>query len=133
MKRILLTLFVLCLMMCGCTKQNDVVQPTNDVKIDGAIWDHAEYSTIEEMNKIAGTNITSAAVAGKENESFIVISNSIAQYKFTVNGEEWCIRGSKNVDDDISGLHYDNITFENQHTHHQSVTLLYLYLLHLKK
>lgn len=112
MKRILLTLFVLCLMLCGCAKQDEKSQSTDDGKIDGAIWDHTEYSTIEEMNKIAGTSITSAAVAGKENESFIVISNSIAQYKFTVNGEEWCIRGSKNVDNDISGLHYDNITFE---------------------
>lgn len=111
MKKILLTLFVLCLALCGCAKQNEAIDPAEE-KIDGVAWNHSEYDTIDEMNKAAGTNITSAAIAGKENESFIVISNSIAQYKFTANGEDWCIRASKDVNNDISGLNYENISFE---------------------
>ena len=105
MKKLLLVLFVLCIMLSGCAKQEENGN-TN------ATWDAVEYQTIEEMNEVAGTNIVSASVSSKLNEKFIVICKSIAQYTFTCNDENWCIRASKNVDDDISGLHYDNIGFE---------------------
>lgn len=105
MRKLLLVLFVLCIMLSGCAKQEESGNAN-------ATWDAVEYKTIEEMNEAAGTNIVSAAVAGKTDESFIVISKKVAQYKFTCNDENWCIRASKDVDNDISGLHYDNITFE---------------------
>lgn len=104
MKKMMTIMFVLCLMLCGCTKQ--------DEKTANAVWDAKEYNTIEEMNEAAGTNIVTAAITGKADESFIVISNSVAQYKFIANDESWCIRASKDVDNDISGLYYDDITFE---------------------
>lgn len=105
MKKLLLVLFVLCIMLSGCAKQEENGNAN-------ATWDATEYQTIEEMNEAAGTNIVSAAVSGKSDERFIVISKSIAQYTFTCNDENWCIRASKDVDHDISGLHYDNISFE---------------------
>lgn len=108
----LLVLLTLCLLLTGCSKEKEEVieEPTGGTV--GVIFDHKEYETIEEMNEAAGTNIVSAAVAGKSDETFGVISGNLAQYKFKVNGEEWCIRASKDIENDISGLYYDNFTFE---------------------
>lgn len=111
MKKLLFVLLALCLVLTGCSNQSsEVDEPVIDGP--GSTWDAVEYATIEEMNNAAKTNIVSAAIAGKTDESFVVISNSIAQYKFVANGENWCIRASKDVDNDISGLHYESISFE---------------------
>ncbi len=107
MKKAFIVLLLVCLALVGCSKKDNNAN---------AKWDCVEYQSIEDMNEAAGTNIVSASVAGKSDEWFGVISKSIAQYKFTVNGEEWCIRASKDVDNDISGLHYDNIGFEKDTT-----------------
>ena len=107
MKKVLIVLLLVCLAVTGCSKK------ANNAN---AKWDCVEYDSIEDMNTAAGTNIVSASVAGKSEEWFGVISKSIAQYKFKVNDEEWCIRASKDVDNDISGLHYDNIGFEKDTT-----------------
>ncbi len=107
MKKVLIALLLVCLALVGCSKK--------DINAN-AKWDCVEYDTIEEMNAAAGTNIVSASVAGKSEEWFGVISNSIAQYKFKVNGEDWCIRASKDVDNDISGLYYDSIKFKKDTT-----------------
>ena len=101
MKKVLITLLLIGLFLTGCSKKDD-----------GLTWDCVEYDTIEKMNEAAGTNIVSAAIAGKSDEWFGVISNSIAQYTFKVHDEEWCIRASKDVDNDISGLNYEAIGFE---------------------
>ena len=104
MKKILLVLFVLCVCLTGCSNGNN------------AKWDCVEYTSLDEMNSIAGTNILRVADSGISDEWFGIISNSIAQYKFEYDDEDWCIRGSKDVDNDISGLHYDNIGFEKDVT-----------------
>ena len=108
MKKILFVLIMLCLVLTGCSK--------NEESKDDAKWDYVEYSTIEEMNEAANTNIVSAAIAGKSDEKFGVISGNIAQYTFTANSEEWCLRASKDVDNDISGLYYENNGFDKDIT-----------------
>lgn len=108
MKKLLFTLFVVCIMLTGCGN-NETKNENNNAN---AVFDAKEYNTIEEMNEAAKTNITSAAVAGKSDEKFIVISGNIAQYTFTCNGENWCVRASKDIENDISGLYYDSIGFE---------------------
>ena len=112
MKKILLVLLMTVMCMSGCSKPEE----TGNVGGKGSTWDCVEYDTIEEMNSVAGTNIVSASVAGKSDEWFGVISGNLAQYKFVVNGEDWCIRASKDVDNDISGLNYDDIGFEKDMT-----------------
>lgn len=112
MKKLIFLLLIFCICLTGCSKQEKLEEPTNA----NATFDAVEYETIEKMNEAIGSNIVSAAVAGKTDESFIVISNSIAQYKVKVNDEEWCIRASKDVDNDISGLYYDSIDFKKDTT-----------------
>lgn len=106
MKKLLFILVLFCLMVTGCNNKN------NQGNLNGAIFDKKDYETIEEMNEAAGTNIVSAPISGKSDESFIVIANKIAQYTFNTNEEKWCIRASKDTDNDISGLYYDSIGFE---------------------
>lgn len=108
MKKIFILLLILCFMLTGCGKD-----PQNNAN---AKWDCVEYSSIEEMNEAASTNITSSQLEGTSDEWFGVISENIAQYKFMCNEEDWCIRASKDVDNDISGLYYDNIDFEKDIT-----------------
>ena len=106
MKKILTILLLLCFVLTGCSNNHNA----------NATWDCVEYSTIEEMNEAAGTNIVSAGIAGKSDEWFGVISKSIAQYKFKANDEDWCVRASKDVDNDISGVYSDSIDFEKDIT-----------------
>lgn len=111
MKKILVVLLMICICLSGCSnKDEEIKQPS--VGKEGSTWDCVEYETIEKMNEAAKTNIASAPIAGKSNEWFGVIAGNLAQYKFEANGEEWCIRASKDVDNDISGIYDDSITFE---------------------
>lgn len=75
-----------------------------------------EYSSLDEINKAAGTKLVSPDDGSLSAESFSVISNSISQYKFTLGGCEYCFRASAESDDDISGIYLDNgkTAFEGQ-------------------
>lgn len=99
MKKIIIAL-LLCLSLCGCSNNKN-----------NAIYDYKECESVQDINSELGVNLVTAAIAGKSDEKFGIISGSIGQYSFTANGEEWCLRASKNVDEDISGLYYDSITF----------------------
>ena len=109
MKKILTVLLILIFVLTGCSNKTGGSE-------DGSAWDYVEYETIEEINKIVGSNLVSASIAGKDNEKFGVISKNIAQYTFEANGEKWCLRASKDVDNDISGLNYETIGFEKDIT-----------------
>lgn len=98
MKKIIFVLLAICSLLTACSKTN-------------ATWDCVEYTNLEEMNKAANTNIVDVDIE-KTDQWYGVISESIAQYKFKIADEEWCVRASKDVDNDISGLYYDNIGFE---------------------
>lgn len=100
MKKLLLVL-ILCMTLCGCQKNNNNVT-----------WDVEECTTLEDLNEKAGTHIIAPGIVGKENEWFGLISKTIAEYKFDLDGYTWSIRASKNVDEDISGVYSESITFE---------------------
>lgn len=109
MKKIVNVLLILIIVLTGCSNKTGGAE-------EGSTWDYVEYKTIEEINEVAGTNLVSAAIAGKSNEKFGVISKNIAQYTFEANGNKWCLRASKDVDNDISGLYYESIGFEKDTT-----------------
>lgn len=120
MKKLLLALSIVCLCLTGCSANESADAPEVKEKdesiISGVTYDYVEYGTIEEINETAGVNLVSAPVSGKSDEKFGVISNSIAQYTFKCNGEDWCLRASTDIDNDISGLYYDNVAFEKDVT-----------------
>lgn len=104
MKKILVILLTSLLVLTGCSKKNE--------QTIGLAWDCTEYDTLEDLNEVAGSNISKLTTAEVSNEWFGYISSSIAEYKFNIGEEEWSIRASKDIDNDISGLHYDAIKFE---------------------
>lgn len=109
MKKLLAILFVLCLTLTGCSNN----QKGFDVYYSSRNFE--KYDAINDVNAKLGTNIVQAGV-DVLNETFGIVSDEIAQYTFTFEGNNWCIRASKNVDSDISGLEYDNIGFEKDVT-----------------
>ncbi len=70
-----------------------------------------EYSSLEEINAVVASNMVGPGVMGVSDESFCVIDTDpkIAQYKFSVNGHEYCYRASAALDD-ISGVYVDDST-----------------------
>ena len=80
MKKLFVVLVIMLICLTGCSN--------NTVGGNGSTLDYVEYETIEEMNNAAGTNIVSAAVAGKSDEVFGVLSSNIAQCTFKANGHE---------------------------------------------
>ena len=70
-----------------------------------------EYSSLEEINEVAGVNLMKPPVMGVSNERFSVIDGRIAQYICDVNGLEWTFRGACITDEDISGMYDERNVF----------------------
>lgn len=70
-----------------------------------------EYSSLEEINEVAGVNLMKPPVMGVSNERFSVIDGRIAQYICDVNGLEWTFRGACITDEDISGIYDERNVF----------------------
>ena len=106
MKKILALLLtiVLCFSFTACGKKQEVVGGK------GGTWDCVEYDSLEELNAVLGTRLSSPGVMGTEDLFFGVISNEIAEYKFSVNGVEYSFRASPTYDKDISGVYVENGT-----------------------
>lgn len=64
-----------------------------------------EYGTLEEINEKIGVNLLAPSDTGVSNESFSVISNSVAQYVCDFKGKEWTFRAACITDEDISGMY----------------------------
>lgn len=107
MKRLVFFTITLCLCLTACSNTKN--------KTD-VILDYVEYETVEELNSIAGTHIVVSNSEDKSNEEFGLITGTIAQYTFNIGDEKWCVRGSKDTENDISGLYYDDIKFEKNIT-----------------
>lgn len=111
MKKVLSLLFVslLCMSIAGCDKKEEVIieEPVNMPN------PMVEYSSLDEINEKAGVEIVSPGIMGKDNEKFYVIAGDLAQYSFDLNGYSFTVRGSKNINEDISGIHDENNVFES--------------------
>lgn len=70
-----------------------------------------EYSSLEEINEVAGVNLMKPPVMGVSDERFSVIGGRIAQYICDINGMEWTFRGACITDEDISGIYDERNVF----------------------
>lgn len=100
---ILMLVFIMGISLAGCSKKDE-----QNANMPNPV---VQYESLEEINKIAQTNIVSPAVMGKENEKYSVISNKVAQYNVDINGYEFTIRGAKETTEDISGIYDDKNIF----------------------
>lgn len=67
-----------------------------------------EYSSLTEINEIAGGKITAPADAEVTDERYSIIDTGdykIAQYEFTLDGVEYCCRFANGIVEDISGIY----------------------------
>lgn len=110
MKKTILTIALITsmLLICGCS------QKQNTEEISGMPNPMVEYDSLDKINEIAETNIVAPGVMGKTNEKYFVISDKLAHYTFELNGQKWTIRGAKEINEDISGIHDQNNIFESK-------------------
>ena len=111
--KIALCLLVL-LTICACAKKEEEPKEETPTIGEGTANPIIECKSLEEVNKKVGVNIVSPGVMGKEDifYSYINVDPIIGQYIFEINGYEYTLRASKNVNEDISGLYVDGNTFE---------------------
>lgn len=82
-----------------------------DAGLAGIANPMAEYGSLAEICEITGVSITKPETQGEiSDEKFFVISGELAEYDFTVNGRNYTLRGSKDLNADISGLYTENGT-----------------------
>lgn len=107
MKKLLTVLFVLlmCLSLGACSKQEPAEEPSI-----GMPNPMVEYNSLEEINEKVGVKLVKPGVMGVADEKFFVISDTIAQYDFNVNGISYTARASKDTAEDISGIYVDGKT-----------------------
>ena len=139
MKKIILTALALtlALSLAACGK-NETGTPTTDAPTDAVTADETEagdtglagianpmveYASLDEINEKAGTAIALPEGTAVEDEQFFVISENLAEYRFTLDGIEYTVRGAAEDGTDISGLYTENGTaFENDPTLPNSYT-----------
>lgn len=95
MKKLLLTLILITLVLTGCSK-----------KVSGA-FTSKDFDSLEALNEEIGTNIVKVN-DDVTNETFMVIDDVVANYSFDYDGASWIIKGSKIMNEDISGIDDDS-------------------------
>lgn len=84
------SILLVCLFLTSCAKQQE-----NPL---------VEYSSLKEINKLAGVNICKPAINGITNEKFYMNENETASYQFEVNNYIYYIRGCRDLYNDMSGI-----------------------------
>lgn len=102
MKKFIVVMAV-CLLFAGCSKKEEVDEP-----MMGIANPMVGYDNIDQLNEKVGGNIK--RIENAENEQFFVISNTVEEYNFTVDGLEYTIRFTKDKENDISGYYINGKT-----------------------
>lgn len=109
----LLLCALLLMSLIACNKKEDVKQE-NEQGISGLANPVHEYGSLEEINSVVGSNLVKPTIIELEDESYSVIDGDypVAEYRFSNNGNKYCLRFS-NVDEtqDISGYYFDGPLF----------------------
>ena len=107
---VLLTL-LLGLSLASCSSQTkDTQEQEQNESVDiGMPNPMHEYDTIDKINSIVGTHVIIPSALPVSEVKYFTINEDIAEVIFTLDGHEWRLRGSKILDQDISGI--QNIEF----------------------
>ena len=107
MKKIISLLMVLLLgsLMVSCSSSK------NDSPSAGMPNPIIEYKTIDDINKKAGTYLVIPSSFAVTDVRYSTINDEISQIDFKMDDHEWTVRGSKTVDQDISGIHNEDNIF----------------------
>ena len=92
-------LLITCLLLTGCAQPEPSTQLVNPME---------EKSSLEEINAAAGTDIQRPLAFELSNEQYFLINTDIpvADYRFSIGGNNYTFRASKSVED-ISGVYGD--------------------------
>lgn len=100
---ILLTVLLgLSLVACSSSNEGATTGLANPIK---------DYDSIEEINEITGVHVVLPSSIDATDIKYQTINDETAQVVFMLDGHKWTLRGSKTVDQDISGIHDDNNQF----------------------
>ena len=112
MKKVLSVLMILLLatmvVSCSTNKQQEEEKSEGIVGMPNPI---KEYDSLDKINEIAGVHIVIPSSIPVTDIKYTTISDEAAQVQFMLDGYKWCVRGSKNVDEDLSGIHNENNVF----------------------
>ncbi|MBR4019579.1 MAG: hypothetical protein IKK12_08525, partial [Clostridia bacterium] len=97
--RIVAAILLCCFLLCGCAQPEPSAQLANPIQ---------EKTTLEEINAAAGTDIQRPLTFELSNEQYFLINTDIpvADYRFSIGGNNYIFRASKSVED-ISGVYGD--------------------------
>ena len=97
--RIVAAILLCCFLLCGCAQPEPSTQLANPMQ---------EKTTLEEINAAAGTDIQRPLAFELSNEQYFLINTEIpvADYRFSIGGNNYTFRASKSVED-ISGVYGD--------------------------
>ena len=84
-------------------KSEEVVGMPNPIK---------EYDSLDKINEITGVHIVIPSSIPVTDVKYTTINDEAAQVIFTLDDHKWTLRGSKNVNEDLSGIHDENNVFE---------------------
>lgn len=113
MKKLIYLLLVLLLGICVCScssNSKQIEEPTDEPSI-GMPNPIKQYDSIEDINKKTGVNMIIPPSVPATDVVYSTINDEIAQIDFKLDNHDWTIRGSKIVDQDISGIHDENNQF----------------------
>lgn len=124
MKKILLATLSIILLF-GCTNKKPVEEPIIDGG-NGGVWDMVEKQDVKELNELTGTHISKVDLEGISDEAYRIISGNLAEYDFILNGIKFNFRASKELMNDISGVHDENNIFVSGVDDYYDLTDYYL-------
>ncbi len=111
MKKLLSVLLIVLLATMAVSCSTDKKQEEKSEEVVGMPNPIKEYDSLDKINEIAGVHIVIPSSIPATDIKYTTISDEAAQVIFTLDGHKWTVRGSKNVDEDLSGIHNEKNVF----------------------
>lgn len=111
MKKIFYLLLVLLLGLTLSACSGNATQEKKSEEIIGMPNPIISYETLDEVNEKVGVHIVIPSSIPASEYRYSTIKDETAQVTFILDEHEWTVRGSKIVNQDISGIHDENNYF----------------------
>lgn len=95
----LLTLLLIVLVSFGLIGCSNKYEPDENL--------YKEYETLDEINNIANVTILNPAIMGIEDQHYYIVESNTASTTLKINGYTYHIRGTKEINFDMSGVFKD--------------------------